>query len=164
MGNQIKGEEKTDEITSIFSSGKEEQEEICPKLSFKQRIVGFLACSITGFVISWILTFVFVISGFDVTTYALIFSFCQILNIASSCFLCTPKGHLKSMKKKSRIIPSAVYCTMIILTIVIAVATGVKGLVLLCVIILTVSYYWYTISFIPYGNKILKKICGQCLE
>ena len=119
----------------------------------KQRIIGFLALSITGFLISWILTFAFIFSGFDVVTYALIFSFCQILNIAGSCFLSTPKGHIKAMKKKSRIIPSVIYISMIIITIIIAVATGVKGLVLLCVIILTIAYYWYTISFIPFGNK-----------
>lgn len=130
----------------------------------KQRIIGFLACSITGFLISWIITFVFIFSGFDVVSYALIFSFCQILNIAGSCFLSTPKGHIKAMKKKSRIIPSVIYISMIIITIIIAVATGVKGLVLLCVIILTIAYYWYTISFIPFGNKILKKICGSCLD
>lgn len=130
----------------------------------KQRIIGFLALSITAFLISWILTFAFIFSGFDVVTYALIFSFCQILNIASSCFLSTPKGHMKAMKKKSRIIPSVTYIILIILTIVIAVATQVKGLVLLCVILLTISYYWYTISFIPFGNKILKKICGSCFD
>ena len=133
-------------------------------MTMKQRIIGFLACSITGFLISWIITFVFIFSGFDVVSYALIFSFCQILNIAGSCFLSTPKGHIKAMKKKSRIIPSVIYISMIIITIIIAVATGVKGLVLLCVIILTIAYYWYTISFIPFGNKILKKICGSCLD
>lgn len=48
---------------------------------------------------------------------------CQILNIASSCFLSTPKGHIKAMKKKHRLIPSIIYVVMIIVTIVIAVAT-----------------------------------------
>lgn len=113
---------------------------------------------------SWILTFVFVFSAFDVKTYAIVFSMCQVLNIAASCFLSTPKGHLKAMKKKHRIIPSVLYILMIILTIVIAVATQIKGLVLLCVILLTICYYWYTISFIPFGTKILKKVCGACFD
>lgn len=133
-------------------------------MSYKQRIIGFLVCSVLGFLISWIMTFIFVFSAFNVTVYAVIFSFCQILNIAGSCFLSTPSGHLKAMKKKHRIIPSIAYIVMIILTIVLAVATGIKALVLLCVILLTICYYWYTISFIPYGTKILKKLCGTCLD
>lgn len=160
MGNDLGAKEPKD---SIFSSSKEE-DSVCGKMTLKERVIGFLVCSITGFLISWVLTFVFILSGFNVTTYALIFAFCQVLNIAASCFLSTPKGHLKAMKKKHRIIPSVVYITMIILTVVIAVATNVKALVLLCVIILTIAYYWYTISFIPYGNKILKKLCGACFD
>jgi hypothetical protein len=27
-----------------------------------------------------------------------------------------------------------------------------------------VAYYWYTISFIPFGQKIVKKLCECCLE
>lgn len=159
MGNELGTKEPGD---SIFSSSKEES--VCGSLTYKQRVIGFLACSLVGFIVSWILTFVFIFTGFDVVTFALIFSFCQILNIGGSCFLSTPSGHFKAMKKKHRIIPSVVYVLMIIITIVIAVATHVRGLVLLCVIILTVAYYWYTISFIPYGNKILKKMCGACLD
>jgi predicted membrane channel-forming protein YqfA (hemolysin III family) len=68
------------------------------------------------------------------------------------------------MKKKHRLIPSVLYIVMIIITIVIAVATLIKGLVLLCVVILTACYYWYTISFIPFGTKILKKLCGACFD
>lgn len=50
------------------------------------------------------------------------------------------------------------------MTIVIATATGVKGLVILCIIFTTLAYYWYTISFVPFGTKILKKCCGACLD
>ena len=159
MGNDLGSKDDKD---SIFSPSKDDA--LCGDMTLKQRVIGFLACSITGFLISWILTFLFIFGGLQMTTFALVFSFCQILNISASCFLSTPKGHCKAMKKKERIIPSVVYITMIILTIVIAVATKVKGLVLLCVVILTIAYYWYTISFIPFGQKILKKICGACLE
>ena len=106
----------------------------------------------------------FIFAGISVVAYALVFSFCQILNISGSCFLSTPKGHVKAMKKKHRIVPSLVYIFSIILTIIIATATGVPGLTLLCVIFTTLAYYWYTISFIPYGTKILKKICGSCFD
>ena len=160
MGNEIdsKASDK-----SIFNFGKDE-ETLCGELSYKNRLIGWLGCSITGFVVSWILTFLFVASLIDVVAYALAFSFCQILNIAGSCFLSTPKGHMKAMKKKHRIIPSVLYICSIILTIIIATATGVPGLVIICVIVTTIMYYWYTISFIPFGTKILKKVCGACCD
>lgn len=96
--------------------------------------------------------------------YAILYSIGQILGIAGTCFLSTPAGHCKDMKKKHRIIPSIVFFVSILLTIIIAVATQIKGLVLLFLIIQVVAYYWYTISFIPFGQKIVKKLCECCLE
>ena len=133
-------------------------------MSYKTRVIGWLACSITGFILSFIISFVFIFSGLASVAFALIFALAQILNIAGSCFLSTPSGHMKAMKKKHRIIPSAVYILSIILTIVIAVVVPVKALILLCLLILLVAYYWYTISFIPFGQKILKKSCECCLD
>lgn len=133
-------------------------------MSYKTRIIGWLACSIFGFILSFIISFVFIFSGLASVAFALIYSLSQILNIAGSCFLSTPSGHLKAMAKKHRIIPSIVYILAIIGTIVVACATSIKGLVLLFLLITTVAYYWYTISFIPFGQKILKKACECCLD
>ncbi len=131
-------------------------------MSYKTRITGWLACSITGWLLSIIISFVFVLSAFDVVAFALLYSLGQILNIAGSCFLSTPSGHCKDMSKKHRIIPSIVYFLTIILTIVIALATSMRGLVFLFLILQILAYYWYTISFIPFGQKILKKTCECC--
>ena len=123
-----------------------------------------MECSLTGWVLSLIMTFVFIFSEFSIAAYAVTYSFGQILNIAGSCFLSTPEGQIKAMKKKHRLIPSIVYIGLIILTLVIAIATEIKGLVLFLVILQVFAYYWYTISFIPYGNKILKKLCSACFD
>ena len=128
-------------------------------MSYKTRIIGWLACSITGSVLSLLIALVFMLSDFDVVAFAMIYSLGQILNISGSCFLSTPSGQWKDMTKKHRIIPSVVYLLSIILTIVIAVATSVKPLVLLFLVIQIIAYYWYTISFVPFGQKILKKMC-----
>lgn len=121
MGNALDdvGSEKSEK--SMFSFGKEDT--LCGELSYKTRVIGWLSCSIAGWLLSIIISLVFVLSGFDVVAYAMLYSLGQILNIAGSCFLSTPSGHLKDMGKKHRIIPSIVYILSIILTIVIAVAT-----------------------------------------
>lgn len=147
----------------MFSFG-EDNTTLCGDLAYKTRIIGFLACSITGWVLSLIMTFVFIFSEFSVAAYAVTYSIGQILNIAGSCFLSTPEGQIKAMKKKHRLIPSIVYIGLIILTLVIAIATEIKGLVLFLVVLQVFAYYWYTISFIPFGNKILKKLCSSCFD
>lgn len=147
----------------MFSFG-EDNTTLCGDLTYKTRIIGFLACSITGWVLSLIMTFVFIFSEFSVAAYAVTYSIGQILNIAGSCFLSTPEGQIKAMKKKHRLIPSVVYIGLIILTLVIAIATEIKGLVLFLVVLQVFAYYWYTISFIPFGNKILKKLCSSCFD
>lgn len=146
----------------MFSFGSDNT--LCGDLSYKTRILGWLICSIVGMVLSLIVSLIFVFSAFDVVAYAILYSIGQILSIAGTCFLSTPAGHCKDMKKKHRIIPSIVYFLSIILTIVIAVATQITGLVLLFLIIQVFAYYWYTISFIPFGQKIVKKLCECCLE
>lgn len=162
MGNVLdEGKSEKDE-KSIFNFGGEKT--ICGDLSYKTRIIGWLGCSITGMVLSLIVSIVFVITNFDVVAYAILYSLGQIISIAGSCFLSTPAGHCKDMMKKHRIIPSSIYILSIILTIVIAVATQIPGLVLLFLFIQIFAYYWYTISFIPFGQKIVKKLCECCLE
>jgi hypothetical protein len=146
----------------MFSFGKEDK--ICGDLSYKTRVIGWLACSITGFVLSLLVSLVFIFSSFDVAAFAILYSLGQCLNIAGSCFLSTPSGHCKDMKKKSRIIPSIIYLLSIILTLVIAIATQIKWLVLIFLIIQVIAYYWYTISFIPFGQKILKSLCSCCVD
>lgn len=163
MGNTLQegGAQKKDQ-KDLFDFGKEKT--LCGDLSYKTRIIGWLACSIVGFVLSLVICLVFVLSNFNVAAFAILYSLGQILNIAGSCFLSTPSGHLKDMKKKSRIIPSIVYVLSIILTIVVAVVTQIKGLVFLFLVIQVFAYYWYTISFIPFGQKILKKTCECCID
>lgn len=146
----------------MFSFGSDKT--LCGDLSYKTRILGWLICSIVGMVLSLIVSLIFVFSSFDVVAYAILYSIGQIISIAGTCFLSTPAGHCKDMKKKHRIIPSIVYFLSIILTIVIAVATQIAGLVFLFLIIQVFAYYWYTISFIPFGQKIVKKLCECCLE
>jgi hypothetical protein len=114
--------------------------------------------------LSMIVSLIFIFNDFDVVVYAILYSLGQIISIAGTCFLSTPSGHCKAMQKKHRIIPSIVFFLSIILTVVIAAATQIKGLVLLFLILQVFAYYWYTISFIPFGQKIIKGLCKTCFD
>ena len=158
MGNKAEGsvsESKEGDINlgGIFSSVKPEENtfEACwPKLSYKERAIGWISCSVVGWVLSLIASLMLAFSS-DMVLFAVLYSIGQVINILGSCFLSTPKGQWKSMKKKKRRIASAVYILSIIATLVVALATPIKGLVFLFLGIQIVAYYWYTITFIPFG-------------
>jgi antibiotic biosynthesis monooxygenase (ABM) superfamily enzyme len=98
----------------------------------------------------------------DIAIFAVFYSIGQVLNIGASMFLSTPKGQWKAMTNKSRLVTSIVYILSIILTLVIALATQIKGLVIVFLIIQVCAYYWYTISFIPFGQKLAKGCLKSC--
>lgn len=156
MGNS---ETKDLELPNFLSGGKNES--CCPKLTLKQRVVGWVACSVIGWVLSIFAT-ISLLTSSDAVTFAVLYSIGQMLNIAGSVFLSTPQGQWKAMTNKSRLITSIVYVLSIVLTLVIALTTNIKPLVFLFLIIQVLAYYWYTISFIPFGQKLAKGIFKSC--
>ena len=81
-----------------------------------------------------------------------------------SCFLSGPKGQLKDMFKKSRLLLTLLYLGSLIATLVLAflLPENLKGLVLVTLVIQMFAYFLYTFSYVPFGQKILKKFC-QCI-
>lgn len=137
------------------------EESCCPKLSIKHRAIGWLCCSILGWVLSLFAT-VSLMTSNDMTVFAVLYSIGQILNIAGSVFLSTPKGQWEAMTNKSRRVTSIVYLLSIVLTLVVALTAKIKGLVILFLIIQVMAYYWYTISFIPCGQRMAKGLFKSC--
>jgi hypothetical protein len=158
MGN--KSNKSTDLALPNFLSTDKGQS-CCPKLTLKQRAIGWLSCSIIGWVLS-IMATISLLTSSEATTFAILYSIGQMLNIGGSVFLATPKGQWKAMTNKSRLVTSIVYVVSIILTLVVALATNIKPLVFLFLIIQVLAYYWYTISFIPFGHKLAKGIFKSC--
>jgi hypothetical protein len=104
----------------------------------------------------------------DIPAFAILFSLGQVLNIAgypfllfSSCFLATPKTQIKDMFKKARIWFTIAYLGSTVLTIVLActLPERLRFLILISIVVQIASYFFYTLSYIPYGQKILGKFC-----
>lgn len=78
-----------------------------------------------------------------------------------SCFLATPKTQFKNMTHKTRIVLSILYLGAIVLTLVLGILLpeNLSFLVFVSLAGQMVAYFFYTLSYIPYGRKILKKIC-----
>ena len=81
-----------------------------------------------------------------------------------SCFLSGPSKQLKDMFKKTRWILTLLYVGSLIATLVLAfvLPENLKGLVLIPLIVQIISYFLYTLSFVPFGRRIIKQCC-KCL-
>ena len=89
-----------DSTTDSSTKDSPIQEDQCwPKLSYQHRAIGWIICSILGWILSFIGTMLLTFSD-KYATFAVLYSIGQILNISGSCFLSTPKGQWKAMNKK----------------------------------------------------------------
>lgn len=80
--------------------------------------------------------------------------------------MATPKKQFKNMIHKTRLILSILYLGAILLTLVLGIflPENLRGLVFLSLIGQMIAYFFYTLSYIPFGKKILKKICRFMVE
>lgn len=84
--------------------------------------------------------------------------------LASSCFLSTPKTQWKDMWKETRWLLTLCYLGFLILTLVLAfvLPDNLKVLVIVSMILQMISYFLYTLSYVPFGRKLIKRFC-KCL-
>jgi len=68
------------------------------------------------------------------------------------------------MKEPSRIVTTVIFILAMIGTLIFALVIEEKLVCLLFIIIQFGAYIWYTLSFIPFGQRIAKKICCQCCD
>jgi ABC-type nitrate/sulfonate/bicarbonate transport system permease component len=73
------------------------------------------------------------------------------------------------MSKDGRRWTSLTFVLAIVATLVVAFVSGLNERVrrLLIVILIVVqccAYFWYTLSFIPFGRRLAKKLFGKCVK
>jgi len=125
----------------------------CPSLGFKQRVFGFVVCTVVGVLMS-ILGGVLLFFG-NIIAFAVLYSIGNLVTVGGTLFLTGPQKQLKSMFDKTRIIATVVWIIALILTLVIAFTVGKKVpfLIIIFVIIQALAFAWYSISYIPFAHK-----------
>jgi len=162
-------------MTSSFLPTREEDplaDSLCPKLSYQQRLYGWMACFLLGCLISLLSFGQFL---HNLPRFATLYSFGNIVGLCSSFFLSGPRAQFVAMKDPKRITTSILFILSLCLTL--SAATWVKrdengeihhkALKQLLILILVITQWccltWYCISYIPYGRSMarscLKKIC-----
>ncbi|GAB5359939.1 hypothetical protein AAMO2058_000585200 [Amorphochlora amoebiformis] len=133
-------------------------DECCPSLTFQQRIWGFAVTLLLGMAFSYI-------SGFYIVRpkkFAFIYTLGNLLSLSSTMFLTGPISQFKRMFHTDRAIASIIYLCSMLLTLVVALRTGKMILVFPLIFIQWLALFWYSLSYIPFGRKILSSIVSFC--
>lgn len=139
----------------------------CPncKLTFQERLAGWLFFFLLGFLLSIGSTFrlIQLLRG-NPAPFARIYSLGNITSLCSTGFFVGPIQQFQSMLHKKRRISAIVYLLFIVLTITFCYVPHLKAgervpAIVICITIQFLALCWYTLSFIPYGRRICKSIC-----
>ena len=137
---------------------KKQEDDYCPSLSFKTRLYCFGICFAVGICLS-LLAWLVLISPqpHKLRTFAVLFTVGSMVAIAGSMFLRGPVSQAKSMFKKKRWLPTSIYLAAMVMTLVAALQMQNTSLTLVFLLIQIVAYLWYAITYIPCGERIVKK-------
>ena len=137
-----------------------------PALSWKQRVIGCLACMAIGYTLS--------LGGFFRLTEAMMgnpgpfvinSTIGNIISLCGSCFLTGPTNQAKKMFHESRRIATSLYLGSLALTLLVAFAAeGMTGQGIVLVVLMLIQYVaiaWYCLSYIPFARQAAKRLFNR---
>jgi hypothetical protein len=142
----------------VLNIAGKDDDNLCPSLSFKQRIIGFVICLAGAAFLSFIGFYCLFQSQY--VEFGIFNTLANIGALSSSFFLAGPKKQAKKMFEETRIIASIVYLISMILTFIMALVVKLPGVVLLFVFIQYLAMIWYGLSYIPGARNCIKRIVG----
>ncbi|KAK3915535.1 Vesicle transport protein SFT2B [Frankliniella fusca] len=152
----LSGEENNSEDNSILSPVLD-----AATLSWSTRIKGFIICFAIGILLSLLGSVALFLH--KITIFAVLYTFGNLVSLASTCFLMGPLNQLKKMFASTRIIATILVLVLICLTLFAALYLKKAGLALLFIILQSLAMTWYSISYIPYARTAVKKTFTECI-
>ncbi len=139
----------------------------CPSLTVKQRFYGFIGCLIFGLLCAILAIVGIYLKILPAYKFAILYSLGNLSAIGSTLFLVGPSAQLKRMFKETRIVATILFLGSLIGTLVFVFLVDMKNnqkwwhrLALFGLIALQFfTLFWYTLSYVPFGRRIFKKIC-----
>ena len=152
-----------DEEKGAVDGALQDMEDGCGlDLTWEQRFWGFVICIGVGTVFGIMsVIFLFLVAF---TSFALFYTFANILYLSSTFFLVGPKSQWEKMADDGRYVASIVFVVAMILTIIVAVVLQSGILALLCVIVQSAALLWYTLSYIPGARTVVSSFCGALVS
>mmetsp|Transcript_4871 Transcript_4871/g.7213 ORF Transcript_4871/g.7213 Transcript_4871/m.7213 type:complete len:239 (-) Transcript_4871:61-777(-) len=154
--------------SSSSSSSLEDLSDMCPKLTFQQRVIGFASCYGLGYLITFgsFGLFIRLVEG-NPLPFVTMYTLGNILSLLSSVFLCGPKRQFKNMFDQKRRTTSMLYLSTLFLTIVVACLPFDSTIKLSILVLLLVTQIcaslWYSLSYIPFGRRTAQRCLKKSL-
>jgi hypothetical protein len=143
-------------MTSVVQAamGFDEPNDLCPTLSFQQRLYGFVGSLILGFMFAF-MSWASLIRG-NLVMFAIMVTLSNAVSIGGSFFLAGPVKQIQRMFEETRMIATIVYLVSMVLTILVAVSLKITALVILCCVVQYCAMIWYGLSYIPFARNAVK--------
>ncbi|KAL3343290.1 hypothetical protein AABB24_027041 [Solanum stoloniferum] len=142
-----------------------DQEALC-SVSPLQRVYGFAACLLAGFICMFLSMIVFI----KPIKFALLFTFGNMLAIGSllcfelgyshcnTTFLIGPTQQLSMMMDPVRAYATSMYVGCVVLALICALWIHSKILTLLAIICEICALVWYSLSYIPFARRMVSNV------
>ena len=166
-----------DMFASLFGKREEDKTEIekledeccemCPKLTYSQRVIGYMLCLGVAFCLSigsW--TRLIALVHGQPTGFVLFYTLSNIIGICGSMFLSTPAGQCRKMWDKERWPASTIYLLSIFFTLFVCFYAGIPdnarvGIIVLMLFIQWCAMIYFVISFIPFAKDYCCLVCTE---
>lgn len=143
---------------------------LCPNLSYKQRLIGFVGCATLGYFLSIIgsLTLIGGFSDTNIRTFIILYVCGNVIALSATGFLIGPKRQCIKMWDPTRRYSTAFFLATLIVVFAVAVTKQNIVLILFLLFVEILAATWYSLSYVPFGRKIaltcLRKIyiCAPC--
>jgi len=147
---------------------KDDASECFPKLTLKQRLMGFMVCCGLGLLLDLLafLMMVFSMGKGRMIRFGVFYSIGNLISLFGTAFLVGPVRQFKNMKDPARLITTIIFMVSLVGTLVVAFTVQndhlQRLLILVFILAQSISYFWYSLSYIPCGQSVFKKCCEQC--
>eukprot|EP01065_Artemidia_motanka_P026042 TRINITY_DN30972_c0_g1_i1.p2 TRINITY_DN30972_c0_g1~~TRINITY_DN30972_c0_g1_i1.p2 ORF type:complete len:173 (+),score=65.89 TRINITY_DN30972_c0_g1_i1:113-631(+) len=133
----------------------DDDDSMCPSLTWKQRAMGFGCCIAIGVlfsVISW-----FACVRRDWVQFGIFATLGNLTSLGGSAFLRGPLKQVKAMFEETRLEATIIFLVSMVYTLLAAFWIQQVFIVILMCIIQYLAFIWYGLSFIPFARAAVKK-------
>ncbi|CDJ42351.1 hypothetical protein, conserved [Eimeria tenella] len=126
----------------------------CEPLNSTERILGWLTCFLGGLILSAVSMGAFndMLLGKN-NKFAVTYTIGNIIGLAGTSFLVGPIQQFRNMADKSRLVTSCIFVGSLVATLLSSVYLKVGLVIVFFVCIQWLAYMWYSLSYIPYGQR-----------
>jgi len=153
------GESSSSSSSSILPTFQEEPAcaKFCPKLTYQQRLIGFVGCAALGWVLSLVgtLTLIGGPSAANIRIFVVLYVIGNIIALAATGFLIGPRSQCIKMWAPTRRYTTAFYLLMLVIVLIVACLKQNIFLVLFLLFIEVLAAIWYSASYIPFGRRMI---------